>query len=50
MVYLDLLEIGALTDKVCYIPLHAIPLIDFLQIAVHLSVTWMNRIPRVMGF
>ena len=50
MFYLDLLAIGALTHKVCYIPLHDIPPIDFPQIAIHLSETWMNRIPRIMGF
>ena len=50
MFYLDLLAIGALTHKVCYVPLHAIQSIDFLQIAVHLSGTWMNRIPGVMSF
>ena len=50
MFYLDLLAIGALTHKVCYIPLHVIPPIDFPQIALHLSGTWMNRIPRVIGF
>ena len=50
MFYLDLLEIGALTQKICYIPLYVIPQIDFSQIAVRLSGTWMNRISGVMGF
>ena len=50
MFYLDMLAVGALTHNVCYIPLHAIPPKDFSQIAVHLSGTWMNRIPRVMSF
>ena len=50
MFYIDLLAIGALTPKVCYISLHAISPIDFPQIAVRLSGTWMNRIPTVMGF
>ena len=50
MFYLDLLAIGELTVKLFYIPLHAILPIDLPQIALHLSVTWMNRIPGVMGF
>ena len=50
MFYLNLMAIGALTHKVCYIPLHHIPPIDFPQIALHLSVTWMNIISKVMGF
>ena len=48
--YLDFLAIGALTHKIFYIPLHAIPPIDFPQIVVHLSSTWINRIPGVMSF
>ena len=50
MFYLDLLAIGAVTHKIYYIPLPAIPLIDFPYIMVHLSVTWMNIISKVMGF
>ena len=50
MFYLYLLAIGALTHKVFYIPPQAIPPIDFPQIALHLSVTWMNIISKVMGF
>ena len=50
MFYLDLLAIGALTHKVCYIPFHAIPPIEFQKIAVHLSGTWMNKISRGMDF
>ena len=49
MFYLDFLAIGALTHKICHVPLHAIQPMDFPQIVVHLSGTWMNRIPRVMG-
>ena len=50
MFYLDLLVNRVLTHKVCSIPLHSIPLIDFSQIAVHLSGTCMNKIPGVMSF
>ena len=49
MNYLAFLAIGAVTHKICYIALYAIPLIDFSQIAVHLSGTWVNRISGVMG-
>ena len=49
MFYLYLLAIGELTHKICHIPLHDIPPIDFLQIAVHLSGTWMNRISAIMS-
>ena len=48
--YLDLLAIGALTHKICYIPLHDIPLVHYSQITVHLSGTFMNRISGVMIF
>ena len=50
MFYLDMLAIKVLTHKIRYIPLHAIPPINLSQIAVYLSGTWMNKIPRVMGF
>ena len=50
MFYLDFLAIRELSHKIYYIPLHAIQPKDFSQIGLNLSGTWMNRMPRVIGF
>ena len=50
LLYLDLLAVGVLTHKICYISFHSIPPIDSPQIVVHLGGTWINIISEIMGF
>ena len=46
---LNLSAIGALHHTLRSIPLHTFPLIDLLEIMIHLRGTWMTRIPEAIS-